>query len=88
MVFTVADDSANDVPQQCDTDQARQKGDRFKSGDDPLEQLDEIEKAQRKVREGKRIKSSIVLRNQGNAHAIDLDHTISILMIWMAFDLK
>ncbi len=32
---------------------SREKGKRFKSGDDALQQLDEIEKAQRKVRQGK-----------------------------------
>jgi hypothetical protein len=32
---------------------ARQKGDRFREGDDPQQQLEEIEKAQQEVREGK-----------------------------------
>ena len=77
-----ADDNNDDVtPEQCDDDIACQKGDRFKSGNDPLQQLDEIEKAQRKVRQGKSNqiidsieKSRQRARNRLRPHNIDLDN--------------
>jgi len=48
-----SDDVACDDSESCEDDTARQKGERGNSTNDALTQLDEIEEAQRKVRQGK-----------------------------------
>ena len=47
------DANDTDDPKQCEDEKSRQKGDRFKEGDNAQDQFEEIEKAQRKYRQGK-----------------------------------
>ncbi len=75
-------DTTNGLEDEKDSDDnARQKGDRFTSGDDALGQLEEIEKAQRNVRRGRSgqiidsiEKSKQRANNSLKPHNIDLDN--------------
>ncbi len=62
----------NDKPCEKESE-SREKGDRWKSGDDELQQLEEIEKAQQSVREGKIKKQidSIEKSKQRAKHKLD-----------------